>query len=238
MTILSQYECELEIVMPHLAFRQGTEPHMESMLRRRIPEYGSVDCLPLWFYFYIESIRDPLTIIQHPDLDVELHPGNNRFIGRALRGDRPWVPARIITIHNPWRGGLTGIRNEKLLSTLEIDYTRKDDFYSNTALNAWSFGGYAPGANNWLQTDELVVSKWLGDQGGVLVLNNGNRHYVNRSASKKIEVRVKNHTGLYGAAQHLFKQLELKIQQQAESDKQFKARAKQLKRDLKRSRRA
>lgn len=238
MTILHQYTCDLEISLPHLAFRQGNEIHMQSMLRRRIPKYGSVDCLPLWFYFYIESIKDPLTIIQHIDLDVELHPGNNRFIGRALRGDRPWVPARIITIEHPWRSGLTGICNEQLQSSLEVDYNRKEDFYSNTTLNTWSFGSYAPTARDWLQTDKLVVAKWLGDTGGVLHLSNGDRHYVNKHAPDKIQVSVKDHTGLFGATQHLFQQLELRMLQKAAHTKQQKQLAKQLKRDLKRNRKA
>lgn len=228
MTILHQYTCELEIKMPHLAFRQGTEIHMQKMLARRIDRTRTVDCLPLWFYFYIEPIRDPLTIIQHADLDVELHPGNNRFIGRSIRGDAPWAAARIITIQHPWRQGLSGIRNETLLDTLELDYQGKHDFYANQQLNTWCFGSYAPTHNSWLSTDSTVVAQWLGEWGGTLRLHNGKVHRVNQSARHTIDVDVKDHTGLMAAVKHLFAQLELKMP--TRNPKQL---AKQAKRHLK-----
>jgi len=95
------------------------------MLERRIPGYGYVDCLPMWFYFYITPIRDPLTLTQHSDGDVEIHPGTNRFIGRSIRGDAPWAPARIICIDNPWMHRLEGIRNEELIGCREFEYNQK-----------------------------------------------------------------------------------------------------------------
>jgi len=207
-----QYSCELNVRAPHPALRQSNEIHMESMLERRIPGYGYVDCLPMWFYFYITPIRDPLTLTQHSDGDVEIHPGTNRFIGRSIRGDEPWAPARIICIDNPWMHRLEGIRNEELIGCREFEYNQKTDFYSNKDLYNWTHGGYAPTGNDWLEMPERWAGEQLGEWGGVLILHNGNKHFINKQAPQKIKINVSKHTGLTVACRKLFRKLESKME--------------------------
>jgi hypothetical protein len=202
-----QYTCELQIKMPHLAFRQSNELHMQAMLSRNIPGYGTVDTLPMWFYFYLTPINDPLTILHHQDGDVEIHPGTNRFIGRSIRDDQPWLDARIISIGEPWSHTLSGIRNERLLKQGSFDYTSKRDFYSNQELYRWSFGTYAPTGDSWLEMPEQWSNQQLGQWGGQLTLNNGQVHYVNRKATKWIKVSQRKHLGLMSATQRLFRKL-------------------------------
>ena len=209
MRTIYQYTCELQIKMPHLAFRQSNELHMQAMLSRDIPGYGTVDTLPMWFYFYLTPINDPLTIMHHADGDVEIHPGTNRFIGRSLRADEPWTAARIISIDQQWHKRLTGIRNEQLVKQAQFDYTGKRDFYSNKALYEWSFGGYAPTDNNWLELDTHWAHSTLGEWGAQLTLDTGETHYVNRRATKWVKVNQRKHTGLTSAVQHLFRKLAL-----------------------------
>lgn len=194
--------------MPHLAFRQSNELHMEKMLWRTVSSGRTVDCLPMWYYFYHEPIKDPLTIMQHEDGDVELHPGTNRFIGRSLRDDRPWCAARIISIGTPWQRRLTGIRSERLIDARDFDYRSKNDFYSNPELYEWSFGGYAPTDRNWLNMPEEWAQARLGPWGGRLRLTSGRTHMINTQATKLVEVDVRKHEGLTSAVQSLFRKLD------------------------------
>lgn len=193
--------------MPHLAFRQSNELHMQQMLCRNIPGHGTVDTLPMWFYFYVKPINDPLTILHHPDGDVEIHPGTNRFIGRSLRADESWTAARIISIDQPWDKRLDGIRDEQLIKQAQFAYTGKRDFYSNQDLYNWSFGGYAPTANDWLDLDNNWARPTLGEWGAQLTLYSGAVHYVNRKATKWVKVNQRKHSGLMSATQHLFSKL-------------------------------
>lgn len=207
-----QYTCELHLRSPHHAFRQSNEIHMANMLERKIPGYGRVDCLPMWFYFYMTPIKDPLTITQHPDGDVEIHPGTNRFIGRSIKGDEPWVPARIICIDNPWMHRLEGIRNEKLIGKRLFEYNNKTDFYSNQSLYNWTFGGYAPTGDDWLNMPERWATERLGEWGGILTLLNGRKHYINKNATKHVKVDVNKHTGLTAACRKLFAKLQKRME--------------------------
>ena len=214
MKTIFQYSCELQVCIPHLAFRQSNEIHMEKMLSRRVSTRGKIDCLPMWFYFYKNDIKDPLTIIQHEDGDVELHPGTNRWIGRSIRGDAPWLSARILTIDNPWQHRLEGIRNESLLDCRSFDYKNKNDFYANEELHTWSHGGYAPTGRDWLGMPEEWAHEHLGMWGGILILHNGTKHYVNRQAKKFVKVNVSKHTGLMSACRKLFEKLDTKMEKQ------------------------
>lgn len=204
-----QYSCELQVALPHLALRQATEQHMQKMLYRRIGRDSWVDCLPMWYFFYANPIRDPLTLVHHANEDLELHPGTNRFIGRALRGTPDdWVPARLISIDSEPLLPLTGIRRVELEDARDFEYVNKHDFYDNTDLYRWSFGGYAPTATTWLTDCHDWSAEVLADVGGELQLSNGKRHYVNRLAPVKKRVRVTDYSGLYPAVQSLFHQLE------------------------------
>ena len=212
MKTIYQYSCELQVSIPHLAFRQSNELHMEKMLTRRVPRRGSIDCLPMWFYFYKNEINDPLTITQYQDGDIELHPGTNRWIGRSIRGDNPWLPARILSIGIEWNHRLEGIRNVTYFDQKQFDYNGKDDFYINQELFQWSHGGYAPTGNHWLEMPEQWAHENLKNWGGILILHNGNRHYVNRKAKKFVKVNVSKHTGLMSACRKLFEKLDTKME--------------------------
>ena len=204
-----QYSCELQIKHPHLAFRTANEPWMERWLTRyNKTKQVSEDGLPKWFYFYILPIRDPLTVTHHADGDVELHPGTNRFIGRSLVGDEPWAPCRIVSIGRPWDRRISGIRHEQLISTADFEYTQPSDFYSNTDLQNWCFGSYAPTAKTWMEIPEQFARTVLGEWGGELVSYDGKTvNRVNTQASNIIRVHVKDHEGLFPAVQDLFGQL-------------------------------
>lgn len=209
-----QYDCELEIAIPHLAFRQATEIHMQKMLLRKTGIDKYTDCLPMWYYFYCVDIEDPLTIIQHANDDVELHPGQNRFIGRSIRGDRPVVPARIITIGEEWKYHLSGIDNVRLIDTREFEYTDKEDFYRRADLYLWTHGAYAPCREDWLTYPNRWAAERLNDWGGKLYLNDGRVHTVNTHARKWIVEYQKSHAGLMPAVQELFRKLKQKQDKQ------------------------
>ena len=163
-------------------------------------EKDVADCLPMWYFFYANPIRDPLTLVHHANEDLELHPGTNRFIGRALRGTPDdWVPARLISIDSEPLLPLTGIRRVELEDARDFEYVNKHDFYDNTDLYRWSFGGYAPTARTWLTDCHDWSTEVLADVGGELQLSNGKRHYVNRLAPVKKRVRVTDYSGLYPA---------------------------------------
>lgn len=209
-TAFYQYSCELQIAIPHLAFRQATEIHMEKMLRRKISHTKTVDCLPMWYYFYCVDIEDPLTIMQHPNDDVELHPGQNRFIGRSIRGDKPWVPARIISIGQEWKYHLNGIREVRMLDNRTFEYETKEDFYSQVDLYTWSHGSYAPTRGDWLTYPERWAQQHLGEWGGKIYLPNRKVHIINRHAKKWLVEDVRSHPGLMSAVQELFRKLKQK----------------------------
>jgi hypothetical protein len=195
---------------------------MQKMLRRRVGIDKWVDCLPMWYYFYCVDIEDPLTIIQHPNDDVELHPGQNRFIGRSIRGDRPTVRARIIAIEREWQYHLSGIDNVRLIDVREFDYTDKEDFYRRADLFLWTHGSYAPCREDWLTYPDRWAQERLKDWGGKLYLPNGQVHIVNTQARKWIVEYVKSHPGLMPAVQDLFRKLKQK------QDKQQRKSLKQL----------
>ena len=232
LTKFHQYACEVQVKMPHLAFRQSNEIHMQQMLWRKVSRDRHVDCLPMWYYFYCVDFDDPLTVLQHESGDVELHPGQNRFIGRSILGDAPWKPARIITINREWQYVLNGIRNVTLLDTREFEYETKFDFYRRGDLYIWSHGSYAPTANNWLEMPEQWAQERLVDWGGKLHLHGGRTHYINRSARKWIVARVTeantelegNHASLRDACRWLFQKLESKQNKQARKNRKQSAK--------------
>lgn len=208
------YGCDLQIKQPHLAFRTSNEPYMEKMIARKIPGYKEPrSCFPAWFMFYIQPIRDPLTIMHHEDGDVELHPGTNRFIGRSLREDHPWVPSRIISINRKWDKHLSGIRNVNFYSSRNFTYNNKHDFYNNPGLNAWTIGAYAPEPKTWLNMPTEWCEEVLGKWGGRLELYSGQVFSINDKSAKKCTItrRVKDFDGLFSATQFLFKELALHV---------------------------
>lgn len=207
------YNCEVQVKHPHLAFRSANEIYMERMLERRIVGVGTKDLLSKWFYFYVLPIQDPLTVLHHEDGDVELHPGTNRFIGRSLRNDQPWAPAKIISINREWDKRLSGIRNESHEKTQTFDYNSKHDFYENEKLNAWSIGSYAPEPKTWLRISDEWAKYVLGSWGGRLVTYSGKTFAVNPHSEKKNTIvrHVKDFDGLFSATQFLFKELSMKL---------------------------